>query len=146
MDMVMQHEHGHAAWTWSCSMNIDMQHGLNHAAFPSSCPCLSWDFFTLVFFIKQLLLVLWDMHRKDFEFFWIFKELILVAIDSPLYSPTGSRTSPVYSPQWSHDSLVYSSPGSQDSPVMNTLRSWPKLVYKKVVGAKYFRKSRLACG
>jgi hypothetical protein len=44
---------------------------------------VSRDFFTLVFFIKHLLLVPLDTPRKDFEFFRIF--------DSPVYSLPGSR-------------------------------------------------------
>jgi hypothetical protein len=35
--------------------------------------------------------------RKDFEFFRIFKELFVFVIDSPVYSPLGSRDSPIYS-------------------------------------------------
>jgi hypothetical protein len=31
-DMDMQHGHGHAVWTWKCSMVIDTQHGFDHAA------------------------------------------------------------------------------------------------------------------
>ncbi len=26
-DVGMHHRHGHAAWTWICSTNMDMQHG-----------------------------------------------------------------------------------------------------------------------
>jgi hypothetical protein len=27
LDMHHIHEHGHAAWSWTCSMDMDMQHG-----------------------------------------------------------------------------------------------------------------------
>jgi hypothetical protein len=30
MDMDMQHEYGDAAWTWRCSMDMDMQRGHDH--------------------------------------------------------------------------------------------------------------------
>jgi hypothetical protein len=43
---------------------------------------MSRDFLTLVFFIKQLLLVPLDMPRKDFEFFRISKELFVFVIDT----------------------------------------------------------------
>jgi hypothetical protein len=39
MDMGMQHGHGHAAWTWACSMDMGMQHGHGHAAWTGAC---SW--------------------------------------------------------------------------------------------------------
>jgi hypothetical protein len=32
MDMVMQHGHEHAAWTWPCSTGMDMQHLHGQAA------------------------------------------------------------------------------------------------------------------
>ncbi len=51
---------------------------------------VSRDFFTLVFFIKHLLLVLLDMPRKDFVFLRIFEELFEFVIDSPVYSSPGS--------------------------------------------------------
>ncbi len=73
---------------------------------------VSRDFLTLVFFIKQLLLVPLDKARQDFEFFRIFEELFEFVIDSPVYSLPGSR-----------DSLVYSSPGSRDSPEYSSLGS-----------------------
>ncbi len=76
------------------------------------------------------------MLRKDFKFFWIFEDLFIFIIDSPVYSTPGSQDFPVYSPLWSHDSPLYSSPGSQDSPVMNTLGSGPKSLYKKATKAK----------
>ncbi len=66
-----------------------------------------------------------DMYRKDFEFFRIFEEILVLVIDSLVCSPPRSRDSPVYSPPWIRDSTVYSSPGSLHSPVMN------KLVYKR---------------
>jgi hypothetical protein len=47
---------------------------------------VSRDFLTMVFFIRQLLLVLLDMPRKDFEFFQIIDELFVFVIDSPMYS------------------------------------------------------------
>ncbi len=31
MDMGMQHGHGHAAWTWPCSMDMDLQHGYGNS-------------------------------------------------------------------------------------------------------------------
>jgi hypothetical protein len=58
---------------------------------------VSRDFFTLVFFIKQLLLVPLNMARQDFKFFRIFEELFEFVIDTPVYSLPGSRDSPVYS-------------------------------------------------
>jgi hypothetical protein len=79
------------------------------------CPfngTVSRDFFTLVFFIKHLLLVPLDTPRKDFEFFQIFKELFEFLIDSPVYSLPGSRDSPVYSLPGRRDSPVYSPLGS----------------------------------
>jgi hypothetical protein len=30
--MDMQHGHGHAVWTWTCSMDMDMEHIFGHAA------------------------------------------------------------------------------------------------------------------
>ncbi len=54
---------------------------------------VSRDFFTLVFFIKHLLLVSLDTPRKDFKFFRIFEELFKFVIDSPVYSQPGSRDS-----------------------------------------------------
>ncbi len=89
---------------------------------------VSRDFLTLVFFIKQLLLVPLDMPKKDFEFFWLFNKLFVFVIDSPVYSLPGSWDSPVYSPPGSHDSPVYSWPVSRDSPVVNTPGSQLKFV------------------
>jgi hypothetical protein len=89
---------------------------------------VSQDVLTLVFFIKQLLLFPLDMPRNDFKFFRIFKKLIILVIDSPVYSLPESRDSLVYSPPGSRDSPEYSSLGSLDSPVMNTLGSQPKFV------------------
>jgi hypothetical protein len=71
---------------------------------------VSWDFFTLVFFIKHLLLV--PLDKPDIEFFQIFEELFEFVIESPVYSLPGSQDSPVYSSPGSCDSPVYSSPGS----------------------------------
>jgi hypothetical protein len=51
---------------------------------------VSRDFFTVVFFIKHLLLVLLDTPKKDFEFFRIFEELFEFVIDSSVYSSPGS--------------------------------------------------------
>jgi hypothetical protein len=45
---------------------------------------------TLVFFIKQLLLVPLNTARQDFKFFRIFEELFEFVIDSPVYSSPGS--------------------------------------------------------
>jgi hypothetical protein len=64
-------------------------------------------FLTLVFFIKQLLLFLLDMPRKDFKFFWIFKKLFVFVIDSPVYSLPGSRDSLVSSPLGSRPKFVF---------------------------------------
>ncbi len=86
------------------------------------------------------------MHRKDFKFFWIFEELFVFVIDSPVYSPPGSQDSPVYSPPWSHDSPVYSQPWSRDP------RWWVhwgvdlhKLGTKKAAVTKNIKESRLTC-
>jgi hypothetical protein len=73
---------------------------------------VSRDFLTLVFFIKQLLLVPLNTARQYFEFFRLFEELFEFVIDSLVYSLPGSR-----------DSSVYSSPGSRDSPVYSSLGS-----------------------
>ncbi len=86
---------------------------------------VSRDFFTLVFFIKHLLLVSLDTPRQDFEIVRIFEELFEFVINSPVYSQWGSR-----------DSLMYSSPGSWDSPVLNNPGSRPKLVNKKTFNCK----------
>jgi hypothetical protein len=32
IDMDMQHGHGHALWTWTCSMGMDTQHSFDNAA------------------------------------------------------------------------------------------------------------------
>jgi hypothetical protein len=48
-------------------------------------------FNSVFFFIKQLLLVSLDTLRKDFEFFPLFEEVLVFVIDSPVYSPPGSR-------------------------------------------------------
>ncbi len=76
------------------------------------------------------------MLRKDFELFRISKKLFVFVIDSPVYSPPGSRDSPVYSPPGSRPKFVFkknllvqNTPGSQDSPGINTLRSLDSLVY-----------------
>jgi hypothetical protein len=90
-------------------------------------------FFTLVYFIKQLLLVPLDMPRKDFKFFRIFEKLFVFLINSPVYSIPGSRDSLVYSPLGSHDSPVYSSLGSKNSPVMNTWGSQPKFFKRNLL-------------
>ncbi len=45
---------------------------------------VSWYFLSPFFFIKQLLLVLIAVARKDFEFLRIFMELFLYLIDSPV--------------------------------------------------------------
>jgi hypothetical protein len=103
-------------------------------------------FFYSGFFIKQLLLVAFNMPTKNFEFFWIFKELfihICNRLPGVLYSPPMNKDSWVFSSPRSHDSPVYSSPGSQDSPMTNILLSPPKLVYKKPTDAKYTRQSKL---
>ncbi len=78
---------------------------------------VSRDFLTLVFFIKQLLLVTSKTARQDFKFFQIFEELFEFVIDSSVYSLPGSRDSPVFSSPGSRDSPVYSSPGTWDSSV-----------------------------
>ncbi len=49
------------------------------------------------FFIKELLLVWLYTHRKNFEFFWMLKDLFVFIINFPVYSPLGSRNSLVYS-------------------------------------------------
>jgi hypothetical protein len=51
-------------------------------------------------------------------------------VDSPVLFTTGSRDSPVNSPPCGRDSQVYSSPIVETPPVLNMLRSRPKLVYK----------------
>ncbi len=73
---------------------------------------VSRDFFTLVFFIKHLLIVPLNTPRNDFEFFRIFEELFKIVIDSPVYSLSGSQDSPVYSSPGNRDSPMFSSPGS----------------------------------
>ncbi len=70
------------------------------------------EIFSLVFFIKQLLL---DMRRNDFEFFRMFEELFVFVIDSPVYSPPGNQTPRCIHLLWSHE---YTG-------------ELPKLVYKK---------------
>ncbi len=37
MDIDMQHEHGYAACIWACSMDMGMQHGKRHAAWAWAC-------------------------------------------------------------------------------------------------------------
>jgi hypothetical protein len=44
-------------------------------------------FLSLIFFIKHLLLVPIDMHRKEFKFFWMLAVLFEFVIDSSVYSP-----------------------------------------------------------
>jgi hypothetical protein len=44
-----------------------------------------------VFFIKHLFLVPIGMLRTDFKFFWIFVELFVFVIDSPVMNTPGSR-------------------------------------------------------
>jgi hypothetical protein len=45
MYMDTQHVLGHAAWTWSCRMDMDMQHGMDinmdkqHVLFHAACQC-----------------------------------------------------------------------------------------------------------
>ncbi len=53
---------------------------------------VSRDLLTLVFSSEQLLLVLLDMHKKDFEFYRIFAELVVFVIDSPVYSSRDEYT------------------------------------------------------
>jgi hypothetical protein len=43
---------------------------------------VSRNFLTLFFFIKQFLLVLLDMPRRDFNIFLVFKELFVCVINS----------------------------------------------------------------
>jgi hypothetical protein len=38
----MQHRHGRAAWTWSCSMDIGLWHGHGHALRTWTCS-MNWD-------------------------------------------------------------------------------------------------------
>jgi hypothetical protein len=89
------------------------------------------------FFIKQLLLVLLDTPRKDFDFFRLFEELFVFVIDFLVYSPPGSRASPVRLPGvfiagestyigLQKNLLMQNTPGSQDSPVINRLGSLVK--------------------
>ncbi len=51
----------------------------------------SRDFSSLVFFIKQLLLVPMGMPRNVFEFFRIFVELLVFVIDSSVKNTPGSQ-------------------------------------------------------
>jgi hypothetical protein len=37
MVIEMQPEHGHAAWTWPCSMDLDKQHGHRQATWTWTC-------------------------------------------------------------------------------------------------------------
>ncbi len=94
---------------------------------------VSRDFFTLVFFIKQILFFPLDMPRKDFKFFRIFCKLFVFVINSLVFSLPGSRDSPVKSPLGSHDFHVYSSLGSRLKFVL----------LLKLASTKYTRESKL---
>ncbi len=37
MDMDMQHEREHTAWTWTCGTDMDMPHGHGHVAWAWTC-------------------------------------------------------------------------------------------------------------
>jgi hypothetical protein len=52
------------------------------------------SFSSLFIFIKQLLLVPFDMYRRDFKFGRIFVEFFVFEVDSPLCSPPGGLTFP----------------------------------------------------
>jgi hypothetical protein len=88
----------------------------------------------LQFFIKKLLLVLIDRPGNSFEFSWIFMELYIFIIDSPVQTKlvkknipgaknTGESKLTVYWPLWSLDSPLYLPLRSHDLPVYSPLRS-----------------------
>ncbi len=84
-------------------------------------------------FFKQFLLVPLETPRNYFKYFRIFEELFIFVIDSPVYSPPGSRDSQVYSPPGKHDFPVYSSPET------------PWCIHQWGVGLNWFTKEPCQC-